>query len=174
MPLAPKYIESVYIIVSDAPIIIDAHIPSKLSAPAFPKSSFTDAVAALPERTLIRITEIRLSGILKRLKRGERREVKTLSAPLAENILTAQIIIIRFGRILKVVEIPSLQPLKNSSVKSFFDVRIHIPASAIITGIVYVPMFINIYLKNLAKALQIMTPNIVVATEHIHIGKIMP
>ena len=134
IPAAPKYNASVYIIVSEAPIIIDAHLPAKLSAPFRTKSSFTVAFAALPERGRTKTSGTISEGNPILDVTGTIRSHNVDIAPLLENIPNAVISITNTGIRPTAVFSPSFAPSTNAENRSCFEQRSNMPVNVSIPG----------------------------------------
>lgn len=126
--------DTVYIIVSVEPKSTDAAKPENPSAPDDEKSSFTVAVAPLPDIGLIIITGIISEGMPKRDKSGVAAVHTASSAPEADSILTATTRRRRVGNTDSIVLRPSLQPVRKSEKRSSFDIAGIIAHTVIING----------------------------------------
>lgn len=134
-PTALKYIARVYTIVSDEPIIIEQHLPIKLSGPFSMYMLFVSAVAELDEIGLVIIIGISSFDMPNLSVKVPKQLHITSNAPLTVNIFTAHTKIISVGSIFIDVEKPSLQPFINSSNRFFFDIKIVNAAAKIMIGI---------------------------------------
>jgi hypothetical protein len=108
--------------VSDEPISTDEAKPERLSGPAEEKSSFTVAVAPLPEIGRIMTTGNISAGMPKKFINGIAIEHRASSAPEAVNIFTATTSKRRVGNIERAVLRPSVQPDKKTEKRSSFEI----------------------------------------------------
>ena len=113
--------------VSEDPIRTLAVRPAELSGPDVSKSCFIVAMAPLPETGRIIATGSISCGIPSNLHRGRDALHSASRAPLAENILTATISMIRVGSSPKDVFMPSRHPPRNMDTVSFFEKAIISP-----------------------------------------------
>lgn len=135
IPQAPKYMERVYIIVSEEPISTDAHLPAKLSGPQDENKVSAIAVAALPDTGRMIISGIISVGMPKGLAMQLSKVHKYSSAPLAASILVAHIKRIRLGSIFTDVTNPSLVPLSIAEKQSLEENKTANAAQVIIIAI---------------------------------------
>lgn len=123
-----KYTVSVYMIVSEEPMIIDAQRPAKLSGLTSDSIFCIIAVVPLPEIGRMIIIGKTSFGICNISVIGRRQVQRMSRAPLAENIWTATMRRTRLGKSLTQEENPLLAPDINAPEASLSDVIITIPA----------------------------------------------